>query len=87
MTFRVNSGGGTGTLTITPKIIISGPYQNVTAQAAAGAAADVPEHRHQAGQRLLVPGGAVTLEYGRLMFPQAPGAGDDGQHQERRPRW
>lgn len=38
MTFRVISGGGTATLTISPKIVSAGPYRNVSAQAAAAAA-------------------------------------------------
>lgn len=72
-TFRVISGGGTATLTITPKIIVSGPYQNVTAQAAATApltflntvAKPVNVFWNQ---------GAVTLDYGRLVFPSGTGA-------------
>lgn len=73
MTFRVNSGGGTGTLTITPKIIISGPYQNVTAQAAAGAALTFLNTVTKPVNAFWYQG-AVTLEYGRLMFPQGTGA-------------
>lgn len=73
MTFRVISGGGTATLTVTPKIIISGPYQNVTAQAAAAApltflnTATKPVNAFWAQ-------GAVTLDYGKLMFPSGTGA-------------
>lgn len=73
MTCRVVSGGGTASLTITPKIVISGPYQNVTAQAAASApltflnTATKPVNAFWAQ-------GAVTLDYGRLMFPSGLGA-------------
>ena len=38
MTFRVISGGGTTTVTISPAIVASGPYQNVSAIPANGAA-------------------------------------------------
>ena len=69
MTFRVISGAGTATLTISPKIIISGPYQNVTAQAAAGAALTflntVTKPVNAFWQQ-----GSVTLDYGRLAFPE-----------------
>lgn len=73
MTFRVISGGGTANLVITPKIIITGPYQNVTAQAAATApltflnTATKPVNAFWAQ-------GAVTLDYGRLEFPGGMGA-------------
>lgn len=69
-TFRVVSGGGTATLTISPKIVITGPYQNCTAQAAAAAAltflntATKPVNAFW-GQ------GAVRLDFGKLAFPDA----------------
>lgn len=74
MTFRVLSvAGGGANLTITPAIIASGPYQNVTAQAGAGAAltflntATKPVNAFWAD-------GAVTLDYGKLAFPSGQGA-------------
>lgn len=72
-TFRVFSGGGTGTLTITPKIVITGPYQNVTAQAAAGAAL-VFLNTATKPVNVFWQKGAVTLDYGRLEFPKSTGA-------------
>lgn len=73
MTFRVISGQGTANLVITPKIITTGPYQNVTAQAAAGAAITflntVTKPVNVFWQQ-----GAVTLDYGRLAFPSGTGA-------------
>jgi hypothetical protein len=73
MTFRVISGGGTATLTISPKIVITGPYQNCSAQAAAGAAITflntVAKPVNAFWQQ-----GAVTLDYGRLNFPSGMGA-------------
>lgn len=71
-TFRVVSGGGTATLTVTPKIIVSGPYQNVTAQAAAGAAITFLNTVSKP-VNVFFTRGAVTLDYGRLEFP------NDGQ--------
>lgn len=70
MTFRVISGGGTATLTISPKIIITGPYQNVTAQAAAGAALTFLNTVTKPINAFWSQG-AVTLDYGRLVFPEA----------------
>lgn len=73
MTFRVVSGGGTATLTITPKIVITGPYQNVTAQAAAAAAITFLNTVTKPVNAFWAQG-AVTLDYGRLMFPSGLGA-------------
>ena len=73
MTFRVISGGGTATLTVTPKIVISGPYQNVTAQAAAGAALTFLNTATKPVNAFWAQG-AVTLDYGRLEFPAGLGA-------------
>lgn len=73
MTFRVISGGGTATLTVTPKIVITGPYQNVTAQAAAGAALTFLNTVTKPVNAFWAQG-AVTLDYGRLEFPQGLGA-------------
>jgi len=73
MTFRVISGGGTATLTISPKIVITGPYQNCTAQAAAGAAVTFLNTVTKPVNAFWSQG-AVTLDYGRLEFPQGTGA-------------
>jgi hypothetical protein len=73
MTFRVISGGGTGTLTITPRIVVTGPYQNVTAQAAAGAALTFLNTATVSVNPFWAQG-AVTLDYGRLEFPSGFGA-------------
>lgn len=71
-TFRVLSGGGTANLVITPAIIITGPYQNCTQQAATGAAITflntVSKPVNVAWQD-----GAVYLDYGKLMFPDGYG--------------
>lgn len=72
-TFRVISGGGTATLTVTPKIVITGPYQNVSAQAAAGAAI-VFLNTVTKPVNAFWAQGAVTLDYGRLEFPSGTGA-------------
>lgn len=73
MTFRIISGQGTANLVITPKIVISGPYQNVTAQAAAGAAITFLNNATKPVNAFWAQG-AVTLDYGRLEFPQGTGA-------------
>lgn len=73
MTFRVVSGGGTANLVITPKIIITGPYQNCSAVAANAApltflnTASKPVNAFWAQ-------GAVCLDYGKLAFPAGMGA-------------
>jgi hypothetical protein len=73
MTFRVISGQGTANLVVTPKIITSGPYQNVTAQAAAGAAVTFLNNATKPANVFWAQG-AVTLDYGRLAFPTGTGA-------------
>lgn len=73
MTFRVVSGAGTASLQITPKIVTTGPYQNVTAQAAAGAAITFLNTATKAVNAFWEQG-AVTLDYGKLEFPQGTGA-------------
>lgn len=73
MTFRILSGQGTVNLVITPKIIISGPYQNCTAQAANGAAVTFLNNATKPVNAFWAQG-AVALDYGRLEFPQGTGA-------------
>lgn len=73
MTFRVISGAGTGSLTVTPKIITTGPYKNVTTQAAAGAAITFLNTASKPVNAFWAQG-AVTLDYGRLEFPAGMGA-------------
>lgn len=73
MTFRVISGGGTASLTVTPKIVISGPYQNVTAQASSGALLTFLNTVTKP-VNVFWSQGAVALDYGRLEFPQGTGA-------------
>lgn len=73
MTFRIISGGGTATVTVTPKIVTTGPYQNVTAQAAAGAALTFLNTVTKPVNAFWAQG-AVTLDYGRLNFPSGTGA-------------
>lgn len=72
-TFRVISGGGTATLTISPKIVITGPYQNCSAQAAAAAAITFLNTATKP-VNVFWAQGAVTLDYGRLAFPAGTGA-------------
>lgn len=72
-TFRIISGQGTANLVISPKIIISGPYQNVTAQAAAGAAVTFLNNATKPANVFWAQG-AVTLDYGKLAFPSGTGA-------------
>lgn len=72
MTFRVISGGGTGTLTVSPKIVTTGPYQNVTAQASAGAAITFLNTSTKPVNAFWSQG-AVALDYGKLAFPAGTG--------------
>jgi hypothetical protein len=73
MTFRVISGAGTVNLVISPRIIITGPYQNVTTQAANGAAITFLNTATRPVNAFWAQG-AVALDYGRLEFPQGTGA-------------
>lgn len=72
-TFRVISGGGTATLTISPAIVITGPYQNCTAQAAAAAALTFLNTAAKPAN-VFWADGAVALDYGKLAFPTGMGA-------------
>ena len=74
MSFRVLAAGGGGTsLTITPAIVATGPYQNVSA-VAANSAALVFLNTVTKPVNAFWAQGAVTLDYGRLAFPTGEGA-------------
>lgn len=74
MTFRVISvAGGGANLTITPAIIATGPYQNVTAAAANSAALTFLNTATKPVNAFWTQG-AVTLDYGKLAFPNGQGA-------------
>jgi len=74
MTFRVISvAGGGANLTITPAIIATGPYQNVTAAAANSAALTFLNTATKPVNAFWTQG-AVTLNYGKLAFPNDQGA-------------
>lgn len=73
MTFRVIGGAGTANLIISPAIIISGPHQNCTAQAATGAALTFLNTVAKPVNAFWADG-AVELAYGKLAFPDGHGA-------------
>lgn len=74
MTFRVISiAGGGANLTITPAIIATGPYQNVSAQAADTAALTFLNTATKP-VNIFWAQGAVTLDFGNLAFPEGEGA-------------
>lgn len=72
-TFRILSGAGTASLVITPAIVATGPYQNVSAVAGAGAALTFVNTATKPVNVVWVDG-AVELMVGRLAFPQGQGA-------------
>lgn len=72
-TFRVISGGGTANLVISPAIIATGPYQNCSAAAGAGAAITFLNTATKPSNAFWAQG-AVTLDYGKLAFPNGEGA-------------
>lgn len=72
-TFRIVSGQGTANLVITPAIIATGPYQNVSAVAGAGAAVTFLNNATKPVNAFWAQG-AVTLDYGKLAFPTGQGA-------------
>ncbi len=72
-TFRVISGGGTANLVITPAIIATGPYKNVTIAAGAGAAITFLNTVTKPVSPFWVEG-AVELMAGKLAFPDGQGA-------------
>lgn len=69
-TFRIVSGQGTANLVIEPAIIISGPYQNCTAQAGAGANL-VFLNTVTKPVNVFFADGALALDYGKLAFPES----------------
>jgi len=73
MTFRIISGGGTAAWVITPGVIITGPYQNCSAQAATGAAISFLNTATKPINAFWADG-AVALDYGKLAFPAGMGA-------------
>lgn len=74
LTFTVLAIGGGGTqLTVNNPVVITGPYQNATAQAANGAALTFL-NTVSAPVNVFWEQGAVTLDYGRLAFPTDQGA-------------
>ena len=73
-TFRVLAVGGGGTsLTITPAIVASGPYQNVSVQASNSATINFINAATRP-YNLFFTGDAVQLKYSRLNFPTDQGA-------------
>lgn len=67
MTFRIISGGGTSTPVITPAIIATGPYRNVTAAAGAGAAITFLNTATR-GVNAFWSEGAVALDFGNTKW-------------------
>jgi hypothetical protein len=65
MTFRIISGAGTANLVITPAIIATGPYKNVTVQAGAGAAITFLNTVTRPVNAFFADG-AVTLDFGDI---------------------
>jgi hypothetical protein len=71
-TFRIISGQGTANLVITPAIIITGPYQNCSAQAGTGAAITFLNTATKP-VNVFWNDGSVALDYGKLTFPSGQG--------------
>ena len=72
-TFRVISGGGTASLVITPAIVATGPYQNVSQAGANGAAITFLNTASKPVNAFWCDG-AVELMAGKLAFPSGQGA-------------
>jgi hypothetical protein len=72
-TFRVISGGGTSSLVITPALVATGPYKNVTQAGANGAAITFLNTATKPACPFWVEG-AVELMAGKLAFPEGQGA-------------
>ncbi len=74
MTFTVKSvAGGGANLTVTPALVASGPYQNVSAQAANGAAVTFLNTVSKQANAFWADG-AIALDYGNVVFPGDMGA-------------
>ncbi len=71
-TFRVIAAAGAA-LTVSPALVSSGPYQNVTAEAADGAALTFINASTKPVNAFWQQG-AVCLDYGKLAFPTGEGA-------------
>lgn len=72
-TFRVLAVAGSGTsLTISPAIVATGPYQNVTIAAANSAAVTFVNNATKPAN-LFFTGEAIQLKYSRLHFPKDQG--------------
>lgn len=72
MSFRVISGGGTANLVISPAIIVAGPYKNVSAVAASGAALTFLNTVSKPVNPFWASG-VVTLDYGDIATPSDGG--------------
>lgn len=72
MTFRILSGGGTANLVVTPAIIVTGPYRNVTTQAANGAAVTFTNNVTRPVNAFWAHG-AVRLDYGNVVLDSDTG--------------
>ena len=72
-TYRIISGAGTSSLVITPAIIATGPYQNASAVAGAGASIVFLNNATKPVSPFWVDG-AVELMAGKLAFPSGQGA-------------
>ncbi len=72
-TFTVISGGGTANLVISPAIVATGPYQNVTQAAQNGAAITFLNTASRPANAFWCEG-AVELMAGKLAFPTGQGA-------------
>ena len=71
--FTIVSGGGTASLVVSPQIVSSGPYQNVTASASNGATLTFLNNVTKPINPFFAKG-AVCLDFGRLEFPTDQGA-------------
>lgn len=69
----VSVAGGGANLTISPALIVDGPYQNVTASPANGAAVTFLNTATKPVNAFWAQG-AVALDYGKLAFPTDQGA-------------
>lgn len=72
MTVRILGGAGTVNLVVTPALVATGPYQNVTAAAANGVTLAF-QNTVAAPVNPFWTDGAVTIAYGKLAFPSGQG--------------